>query len=237
MCIAPSVQYLCQCQRVWCALVGALGPSQLRLLRHSVSWSFRITPLFLLLMPGLKMKVLHFHACYLAWLLASVVLMLWVSFLFCCSTLMFPRLTLYVFFVVMVRLHCILRRISLPCRASSMVCMVYFGLPSAVDACSWRLAWPKQEQNMVSVILLAFREAVFGAPWGAKMPQDVAKRPQAFAKRLQDVAKRPQDGPNMAPRRLQDGLRRPKMASRRPQEDFKMASRGFGNNLPTYLLT
>ena len=43
-------------------------------------------------------------------------------------------------FVVMVRLHCILRRISLPCRASWMVCMVYFGLPSAVDACSWRLA-------------------------------------------------------------------------------------------------
>ena len=52
-------------------------------------------------------------------------------------------------FVVMVRLHCVLRRISLPCRASWMVCMVYFGLPSAVDACSWRLAWPKQEQNMV----------------------------------------------------------------------------------------
>ena len=44
------------------------------------------------------------------------------------------------FFVVMVRLHCVLRRISLPCRASWMVCMVYFGLPSAVDACSWRLA-------------------------------------------------------------------------------------------------
>ena len=43
-------------------------------------------------------------------------------------------------FVVMVRLHCILRRISLSCRASWMVCMVYFGLPSAVDACSWRLA-------------------------------------------------------------------------------------------------
>ena len=69
------------------------------------------------------------------------------------------------------------------------------------------------------------------------MPQDVAKRPQAFAKRLQDVAERPQDGPNKAPIRLQDGLRRPKMASRRPQEDFKMASRGFENNLPTYLLT
>ena len=46
------------------------------------------------------------------------------------------------------------------------------------------------------------------------MPQDVAKRPQAFAKRLQDVAKRPQDGPKKAPRRLQDGLRRPKMASK-----------------------
>ena len=42
-------------------------------------------------------------------------------------------------FVVMVRLHCVLRRISLSCRASWMVCMVYFGLPSAVDACSWRL--------------------------------------------------------------------------------------------------
>ena len=68
------------------------------------------------------------------------------------------------FFVVMVRLHCILRRISLSCRASWMVCMVYFGLPSAVDACSWRLAWPKQEQNMVSVNVLACSEAIFGAP-------------------------------------------------------------------------
>ena len=67
-------------------------------------------------------------------------------------------------FVVMVRLHCILRRISLPCRASWMVCMVYFGLPSAVDACSWRLAWPKQEQNMVSVNVLAFADFIFGAP-------------------------------------------------------------------------
>ena len=67
-------------------------------------------------------------------------------------------------FVVMVRLHCVLRRISLPCRASWMVCMVYFGLPSAVDACSWRLAWPKQEQNMLSVNVLACSEASFGAP-------------------------------------------------------------------------
>ena len=128
--------------------------SHLRLFRRRlgpilVSWSFRITPLFLTLMPGLKMNILIFHACYVAWLSSSVVLMLWVSFLFCCCTLTFPRLTLYVFFVVMVRLHCVLRRISLPCRASWMVCMVYFGLPSAVDACSWRLAWPKQKQNMV----------------------------------------------------------------------------------------
>ena len=68
------------------------------------------------------------------------------------------------FFVVMVRIHCILRRISLSCRASWMVCMVYFGLPSAVDACSWRLAWPKQEQNMLSVNVLACCEAIFGAP-------------------------------------------------------------------------
>ena len=110
------------------------------------------------------LKVLHKHACFLAWLSSSVVLMLWASLLFCCCTLMFPRLTLYVFFVVMVRLHCILRRISLPCRASWMVCMVYFGLPSAVDACSWRLAWPKQEQNMMSVNVLAFIDLIFGAP-------------------------------------------------------------------------
>ena len=97
VCIAPSLRYLCQCQRVWCALVSAPGPSQLRLPWHLVSWSFRITPLFLLLMSGLKSKVLHKHACYVAWLSSSVVLMLWVSFLFCCCTLMFPRLTLYVF--------------------------------------------------------------------------------------------------------------------------------------------
>ena len=60
------------------------------------------------------------------------------------------------------------------------------------------------------------------------MPQDVANRLQAFAKRLQDVAERLQDDPNKALRRLQDGLRKSKMASRRPQEDFKIASRGFG---------
>ena len=40
---------------------------------------------------------------------------------------------------VMVRLHCILRRVSLSCRASWMVRIVYFGPPSPVDACSWRL--------------------------------------------------------------------------------------------------
>ena len=43
-------------------------------------------------------------------------------------------------FLVMVGTHCILRRISLSCGASWMVCMVYFGLPSAVAVCSWPLS-------------------------------------------------------------------------------------------------
>ena len=108
-------------------------------------------------------------------------------------------------FVVMVRLHCVLRRISLPCRASWMVCMVYFGLPSAVDACSWRLAWPKQEQNMVSVNLLAALKLSLGLLEEPRCPKMSPR------------------GRKLSPRGSKMSPRGPKMAPIRPQEGSKMA--------------